>query len=488
MVMSFVEHAHHLVAHPTTGNWVCMEMNGLFHIGTLFPEFRDAAMWRRMAMDRLHKELTAQVYPDGAQIELTPGYHGVSLHNFVGTLRMAQLNGIPLPEDYSANLERMYGYYLKIAMPDRRTPALNDSGWGSVQGSLRQGFSYFPERTDFEWLATDGRTGTEPAFTSCAMPWSGWYIMRSGWDRDALYLHLDAGPFGYGHQHEDKLSILVSAYGRRLLTEAGTYAYDSSPSRRYVLSTRAHNTTMIDGLEQSRRGAPRDTYVSQAPLKNRWITTDTYDYAEGWYAEGYGKDKERIATHYRRIVFVKPRFWLVIDRLLPNDQKEHRYDAIFHALAEDYAIEPETGAFVGTTKDQAGLVIQPLNREGMTANVVSGQKEPVFQGWVPGGGKYNVVPVPTPIFTTKATGPVTMAWILQPLRPGQSSPIRQCTATAAENGEVSDITFADGTSYRLLLRHEADAPVRAGDTESTAQISLVERQADGTQGTVIVIE
>ena len=465
-----------------------MEMNGLFHIGTLFPEFRDAAMWREMAMDRLHKELTAQVYPDGAQIELAPGYHGVSLHNFVGTLKLAKLNEIPLPGDYTANMERMYDFYVKIAMPDRRTPALNDSGWGGVEGSLKQGFSYFPERTDFQWIATGGRHGLEPAFTSCAMPWAGWYMMRSGWERDALYLHLDAGPFGYGHQHEDKLSILVHAYGKRLLTEGGIYAYDSSPSRRYVLSTRAHNTTMIDGLEQSRRGAPRDTYISKAPLENRWVTADTHDYAEGWYDEGYGKEKQKIATHHRRVLFVKPRFWLVIDRLLPNDGESHRYDAIFHALTEDYAVGVQTGAFVGTSDGEAGLVIQPLGHENMSVEVISGQKEPVFQGWVPGGGKYSVVPVPTPIFTTKAAGPVTMAWIIQPLRPGQSSPIRRCVTRAVENGEVSDITFADGTNYRLLLRHEGDAPVRAGETTSTASISLMEQRPDGSHGDLIVIE
>ena len=488
MVMSFVEHAHHLAAHPTSGNWVCMEMNGLFHIGTLFPEFRDAASWRQMAVDRLHEELTAQVYPDGAQIELAPGYHGVSLHNFVGTLELAKLNGIALPEDYTGSLERMYEFYLKIAMPDRCTPALNDSGWGNVEGSLRKGFSYFPERTDFQWLGSGGREGVEPSFTSCAMPWSGWYMMRSGWERDALYLHLDAGPFGYGHQHEDKLSILLHAHGKRLLTEGGVYAYDSSPSRRYVLSTRAHNTTMIDGFEQSRRGASRDTYVSKAPLDNRWITTPVYDYAEGRYDEGYGKDKAKIATHYRRVVFLKPKFWLVIDRLLPNDAESHRYDAIFHVLADEYAVDERTGAFVGTSPGQAGLAIHPLSQGNMAVEVVRGQKEPVFQGWVPGGGQYNVVPVPTPVYTATGAGPLTMAWILQPLRPGEASPIRSCVTTTSENGEIADIGFVDGTGYRLLLRHEGDAPLRADGTVSTAELTLVERGVDGTPQRLVLIE
>ena len=46
-------------------------------------EFKEAADWRKTATDRLYAELDKQVYPDGAQIELSTGYHQVSLTNFV---------------------------------------------------------------------------------------------------------------------------------------------------------------------------------------------------------------------------------------------------------------------------------------------------------------------------------------------------------------------------------------------------------------------
>ncbi|MCK5805833.1 MAG: heparinase II/III family protein, partial [Lentisphaeria bacterium] len=246
MVKSMVEHAHHLMAHPSgSNNWLAMEMNGLFHVGTLFPEFRDAAIWRETASGRLYEQMNIQVYPDGAQIELATGYHGVSLHNFLGTLRLAILNEIELPGDYVGRLEKMYDYYVKLAMPDGRMPALNDAGWGSVRTPLRQGFELFPERGDFEYLATRGRSGVIPSFTSVHFPYAGWAVMRTGWAPQDLYMHFEYGPFGAAHQHEDKLSLIVSAYGKRLLTEGGVYAYDSSQWRTYVLSARAHNVIMV---------------------------------------------------------------------------------------------------------------------------------------------------------------------------------------------------------------------------------------------------
>ena len=65
------------------------------------------------------------------------------------------------------------------------------------------------------------------------------------------FLLFDAGPYGLGHQHEDKLSMFIYALGRVLLTEAGTYSYDRSKYRRYVLGTWAHNTILVDGGQAS---------------------------------------------------------------------------------------------------------------------------------------------------------------------------------------------------------------------------------------------
>ncbi len=84
MVQSFGDHARHLIAHPSTGNWLTMEANGLYHVGVLFPEFKAASQWRAEAMKWLYRELNAQVYPDGVQIELYSSYHDVSRRSFLG--------------------------------------------------------------------------------------------------------------------------------------------------------------------------------------------------------------------------------------------------------------------------------------------------------------------------------------------------------------------------------------------------------------------
>lgn len=449
MVKSMVEHARHLLAHPTSNNWLAMEMNGLFHVGVLFPEFREAETWRETASRRLYEEMNLQVYPDGAQVELATGYHGVSLNNFVGALRLAELNGITLPGDYAARLEKMYDYYLKLVMPDGLYPALNDAGWGDCRRPLREGAERFPRRTDFLGVASGGKEGVLPAFTSACFPYAGWAVMRSGWGPEDLYLHYEYGPYGAGHQHEDKLSLLVHAHGRRLLTEGGIYAYDTSQWRRYVLSTRAHNTIMVDGLEQRRAGL-RETYVTAEPLPNRWLTTPQFDFAEGWFDEGYGPDRNRTVTHRRAVLFVKPEYWLVIDRLTPSDDAVHRYEAIFHFDGEAAEITPAPLGVRSTEPDRPNLAILALNPEGLGVDIVRGQEQPVVQGWVPARG-YEVRPVATPVFRAEGPGERVLPWLLYPLRTGQDLPVRRVTTAAVEEMLVCTVDFDEGRRHVLRI-------------------------------------
>ena len=62
MMKSFMEHARHLMTWPTGGNWLTMESNGLFHIGVMFPEFKEADGWRKTAVERMYAELDNQIY------------------------------------------------------------------------------------------------------------------------------------------------------------------------------------------------------------------------------------------------------------------------------------------------------------------------------------------------------------------------------------------------------------------------------------------
>lgn len=456
MVECMGRHAAYLDRFPTGGNWLCMEANGEFHVGVLFPEFRDAEKWRINALSRLRREVDAQVYPDGAQVELTPGYHNVSLRNFVQALQLAELNSIAVPEGYKAGLERMYDLNLRAMSPDRDIPPFNDSWSVNVRGVLAEGLRLFPKREDWRWIASDGKEGRQPRETSLLFPYAGWAVMRSGWDPEALFLMMDCGPFGYGHQHEDKLSFVLHAYGARLVFEAGSYAYDASEMRRYVLSARGHNVVHVDGLEQNRRGGPRDGYVVRKPVEVRWKTGRDLDYAAASYGllpeENWGPSKLRHVVHTRRILFVKTHYWLVCDSLEPNDDAEHLYESTFHLDAQEVRVDSATHSVV-TVRDGPNLTILPLATDGLQVRIITGQMEPFVQGWLPKRhGLTGADPRPCVYYSVKARGRTDIVYVFAPSKAGKPSPVRALSRLHDPKAKVAaTIHLASGGSHTFQL-------------------------------------
>jgi len=469
MVKSFHDHAQHLMKYPTTGNWLAMEANGLFHIGVLFPEFKEAQTWRQTAIDRLYAELDKQVYADGAQIELASGYHNVSLDSFERPVRLARLNQIELPKDYVAKLERMFNYDLYVSMPNGKMPGLNDSGDTDIKAWMEKAAGYFPQRQDFLWAATGGKQGAAPEKNCCEFPFAGHLVMRSGWDADARYLLLDVGPFGYGHQHEDKLTFVLAAYGRVHVIDPGNYAYDSSQWRKYHIDTFAHNTVLVDSQPQRRRGQrDRRQYVVKEPLPHGVVTTPASDYAWGIYDEGYGKPDNRIASHRREVACIRSSptsawpddFWIIVDSFQPRDEKPHTYDAMFHLNAD--AIDIDAAGLGVYTKNKTGsnLAILAAGTTKLAVTNQTGQEKPYVQGWVR-QGNYGVRPIPTPVYRLESAGAAKMVFLMYPLREGKSSPVTSVKLGRSQAGQAATIELGDksGRIQRITLDSGRESPV-----------------------------
>ena len=473
---SWIEHGRHLmritVEHPEHGgNWVTMECNGLGHLGILLPECREAPAWLETAVNRLTMELDRQVYPDGAQKELTTGYHQVARKNFIALYQFALHNGIPISREYLDPIERLYDYNLRAMTPEGKLPPLNDAGHTGVISSLEEGAELFG-RKDFQWAATGGLEGEKPGYTSVAFPWAGQYVMRSGWDADDRYLLFESGPFGIGHQHEDKLSMFAYALGRVLLTEAGTYSYDRSKFRKYVLGAWAHNTILVDGCEQHRNGL-RETYETDKPLTNLWAHNEVFDAADGTYESGYGRKREIDVRHERAVVFVRPDYWVVVDRL--HAEGGHRYDILWHLNNDEAAQDAATLAAWGADPDAANLLVTPDAAAGLALEIVKGREDPVL-GFAPASRKK---PIPVLDYQLEAGGSVTRAWVLTPFL--GSRPAVETTVENDRDGTVVTVKHDKGADFVFLAPRGDPQSVTLGGKRfpKKAQIAVVRTGPEG---------
>lgn len=402
---SLWEHGNRMQYHHWRNNWLIMEMNGLAYIAILCPEFKKSKEWLAFAFDRLGKELKRQFYADGFQFELSTNYHDVVINNYQRTIQLAKAYEIPVPDEFMNDLENAVRLYVRIMMPNGKVPDLNDGRMKDASEFIQPKQRLYPNRSDFEWVISHGKKGNPPEYTSIALPYSGFMVMRNGWEENSLWGLMDAAPFGTGHQHEDKLSLLLYMGGKMVLTEGGNYAYDDSEMRRYVLSTRSHNTIRVDGMDQNRR---RDYIWKEEDIQKdsgmEYEITSDYDFAKATYKEGYGSDVDCSITHTRSVYFIKnpeklvvvkegekkeeslEPFFLVVDRMKADCP--HTYETLWHLDTRELQIRQ------GRIEAKELTILSSVSKADST--ILCGQEKPEWQGFRSfGGNQGDYLPVPT---------------------------------------------------------------------------------------------
>lgn len=176
-----------------------------------------------------------QILPDGMHYELSPMYHKIMLECLLRTawaLREADKKNYKIESFISRMVNVAYSFENGL----ERIPLFNDSG-NNVSKSL-------------DTLITAAKKfDVVPKYVTY-LENSGYFIVRT----DSYVLIIDAGPIGPefnpGHGHCDAMSYELYWQGKPVVVNCGTYAYQCS-ERNYFRGTSAHNTVMVEGVEQS---------------------------------------------------------------------------------------------------------------------------------------------------------------------------------------------------------------------------------------------
>ena len=449
-----------------------LELYALLIVGLALPELdRDGALLR-FATEELHANLLADVRPDGVHREQSTHYHCIVLRSFLGARENARRFGLSLPDGYDEHLARACEFAMHVHRPDGTIPALSDSDSGDYADLLELAADLL-DREDLRWAATAGRAGAAPARRHASFPHGGYHVQRSGWgDRgrpfaDERFLIFDCGPLGDGgHGHYDLLNVEIAAGGRPLVVDPGRFTYDEQDPnlRHWFKGTAAHNTVVVDGLDQTpyRAGKPNRGTIARGRLVERH-SAPGLDVVEG-EAESTCYD----AVHTRRIAFVADEYWVVEDRLTARGP--HRYDLRFHLASDAWervAVERRDGAHVVRAPGVA-LVLATGGARGAAAPVI----EP---GWVaPAYG----VRQPAPVISVVADGAAAAMFttLVVPLAGDQDVP--GLSVRTSEDGtttvEVAGERFTD-----TLCWSATGVPLDLGPLKCRASAGWIRRDADG---------
>lgn len=410
---SLWQQADFLSEHLQTGekdipnNHLIGELAGLILVGSVFPEFRESEQWRKIGLKQLVAQVNLQTFEDGVNKEQATGYHRFVAEFLILVITRARQGALPAVPELEQVLERMLDYLLFCLTP-AETPALwGDSDNGQVLGlgKNRNFLDFRPllstgaalyQRSDWKYIAgsfdeesflllgEDGYQKWEnltprvPGQTSRGFSQSGVYILRDSWLPDSDLAFFRCGSFGWGgesqcsHAHADLLSLMLWINGRPLLVDTGTFTYTGVDRDDFRL-TAAHNTVMVDGIEQA------------TPMRNfGWLNIP-----EARCSDWSGKEVTGSLTCPGGVIFTRTvrhpaaAEWDILDYFSPSNDI-HRFNWFYH-FAPGLSAKLEQGANRVYIEVGGKPLASFLLPEGVEAKLVNswcssyyGKKEPIY--------------------------------------------------------------------------------------------------------------
>lgn len=324
-------------------NHYLMENNGLLYLSCMFPEFKDAGLWRQHAIHEMERSIKAQVTDGGGQIEGCASYHNGSAYWLVLPLLLSQKYGFSMSENYHTRLRKMAAYATHATRP-----CGGNSSWGdshTYSGTLSMGAfchylafgdpsymeyarcyysmedlmagmaKYIWEVPDLQDLRTQ-LDRIENGKILPDLPTVSWQkqlkqvFLRTDWSNNALYVMFACRtPIQNQHAHIDPAGFEFSAYGKSLLGDPAIYHYKDDENRKNLKSAHWHNCLTLNHENPWK-------YISswkcggQQPGDILWTEEQerlTYSVAE------HSNYKPMI--HKRVIAIVDKKFLLVLDML-----------------------------------------------------------------------------------------------------------------------------------------------------------------------------
>lgn len=230
-------HLHH-------GNHALAQHVGLFVTASVLRR----ADWRDLAVSRLGDHLLHSYDADGVNEEASTAYQLLNLRWWRAVeerLRRERTGPLPGRE----RLDLAPEFLAHATRPDGALERIGDTDAASATGLADPRIDY---------VTTQGEQGSPPADLRRVYP-AGYAFGRTGWGetgrslRDETFYSLRFGRQDAIHGHPDGGSVTLWSAGVPWLTGVGKYAYDGSPTRRWVLSREGQNAVSVAGRRHDRR-------------------------------------------------------------------------------------------------------------------------------------------------------------------------------------------------------------------------------------------
>ncbi len=342
----------HLLANHLLKNVKALVIGGLFFNQESWLVRGERLLWR---------EFEEQVLEDGGHYERAPMYHAQVLSDFLECYALLKaFNRIPQSEAIESKLRAMARFLDAMSYPDGTLALFNDS-------------ANTEETRPLPILEAAHRiVGRDENYLTPTFPHTGYYIWVSPDAKEKIIVDAGAPAADYNtaHAHCDLLSYELRLDNKPFIVDSGLHGYGGDRFREYCRSTRAHNTVMFDGREQSEVWG---TFRMGRRAELLGVETNTDE--ETWsFRGGYSPYYDPKLIHKRHIRRELNGAWYFEDRLVGGVAE--RATSFIHLHPSVRAIK--RGLDVECSVGQMTVMIKPFAAENV--EIVEGEESPI-QGW-----------------------------------------------------------------------------------------------------------
>lgn len=341
----------------------------LYVAATVFDYVPEAKMWKETALQRFWKQMDHLFASDGSYREHSPAYTYVFIERLLHFAHFIRDRDKEHFQRLYDSIKHQIRYLTYVLQPDGHIPPLGDS---ISQPIKLEKLDQSPQKefAALQYVATRGGTGEAPDELDAFFPEGGYAIFRNQWlfNAETMQVVFSSGFHSRVHKHHDDLSFTLFGHKQPLLIDAGQYKFDyDSLQRKFVVSTRAHNTVTVDGM---------DTVVSRLNIGKSGLTDF---YSEEWLGFAAGAHCLYPGVIHRRLVIVlKPFEIIVVDWI--KGFKEHIFEQHFN-FAPHLTCQGDNLRVQGFKDGREMITLTPLiNQEQMRLILVKGEKDP-WRGW-----------------------------------------------------------------------------------------------------------
>ncbi len=389
----------------SSNNHLIAEYSGLFIASSLW-KFKKSGRWLKYAQKGLEKEIVKQ-HSRGINKEEAAEYIQFITDFFILPFVVANQTNNYFSLTYSQTLKLIIGYIFEFIDIKGNYPPYGDGDDGIV---VR--LNSDPNSNNFISLLTSaliifkdprykqrinsfdlknellfGKKGRDifesfpvnkESRKSAFYKNEGHYIFRDQKNGKEIYLHFNAAPLGYlsiaAHGHADALSIILSINGFPVIVDPGTYCYHVSKKwRDYFVSTMAHSTVCINGLNQADHTG--DTMWTNH-YKCKQLSVRSEGSLESVRAEHNGYKNVK---HQREILFNKSEGTFTINDDIRIIDDHNREIILLYHLHPDIKVERVTPNLFSLVHN-SGIRVSVSIQDFTSCSIVNGQEEPI-SGW-----------------------------------------------------------------------------------------------------------